>query len=148
MELALIEMRHSETPLEVKNMSMTKEAVQVKLADKNVVVLNVLPSDDFKKIHITGSLNIPMGLSSADFVQAVDKKFGKDPFFITYCAGLNCSVGSSAAKALREKGFKADDLPGGIQEWSQAGFPTEGTESGQLDRGSLPAKPVKAATYN
>ena len=32
-----------------------------------------------------------------------------------------------AAKALLAVGFKAEDYPGGIQEWSEAGYPVEGT---------------------
>ncbi len=110
-------------------MSMTKEAVKDKMNDKNTLVLNVLPETDFAKLHIKGSENLPMGLNTADFVQAVEKKYGKDKFIITYCAGLTCNAGPSAAKALQEKGFKANDYAGGTQEWSEAGFPTEGTEA-------------------
>jgi rhodanese-related sulfurtransferase len=110
-------------------MSMTKEAVRDKMNDKNTLVLNVLPETDFVKLHIKGSENLPMGLSTADFVQAVEKKYGKDKFIITYCAGLTCNAGTEAAKALQEKGFKANDYAGGTKEWSEAGFPTEGTEA-------------------
>ena len=110
-------------------MSMSKEAVKDKMKDQNVVVLNVLPDTDYAKLHITGSENLPLGLNSGDFVQAVEKKYGKDKFFITYCAGLTCNAGPSAAKALQEKGFKANDYAGGMQDWSEAGFPTEGTEA-------------------
>jgi rhodanese-related sulfurtransferase len=110
-------------------MSMSKEAVKDKMKDMNVVVLNVLPDNDFAKLHIQGSESLPLGQSDGDFVQAVEKKYGKDKFFITYCAGMTCNAGPKAAKALQEKGFKANDYPGGIQEWSEAGFPTEGTES-------------------
>ena len=81
-------------------MSMTKEAVKDKMLDHNVVVLNVLPDNDFAKMHITGSENLPLGLNSSDFVEAVEKKYGKNKFFITYCAGLTCNAGPSAAKAL------------------------------------------------
>jgi rhodanese-related sulfurtransferase len=110
-------------------MSMTKEAVQDKMKDNNVVVLNVLPDTDFAKAHIAGSKNLPLGLNSGDFVQSVEKRYGKNKFFITYCAGLTCSVGSTAAKALTDGGFKAEDYPGGMQEWSDADFPTEGSDS-------------------
>ena len=113
-------------------MSMTKESVKDRMKDTNVVVLNVLPENDYAKLHITGSENLPMGLNANDFVQAVEKKYGKDKFFITYCAGLNCNVGPNAAKALQDKGFKANDYAGGIQEWSSAGLPVEGTEAKNL----------------
>ncbi len=108
-------------------MSMTKEAVKDKMQDNNVVVLNVLPDNDYAKMHIAGSESLPLGLNSGDFVQAVEKRYGKNKFFITYCAGLTCNAGSEAAKALTDKGFKADDYPGGMQEWSDADFLTEGS---------------------
>ncbi len=111
-------------------MSMTKEAVREKMKDMNVVVLDVLPDNDYAKLHIKGSENLPLGISGDDFVQAVEKKYGKEKFFITYCAGVTCNAGPNAAKALQKKGFKANDYAGGIQEWSEAGFPTEGIEAG------------------
>ena len=110
-------------------MSMTKEAVRDKMKESNVVVLNVLPENDYAKLHIKGSENLPLGLNTDDFTQAVEKKYGKDKFFITYCAGISCNAGPNAAKALQKKGLKANDYPGGIQEWSQAGFETEGSEA-------------------
>jgi rhodanese-related sulfurtransferase len=110
-------------------MSMTKEAVKDKMNDNNVVVLNVLSEKDYAMMHITGSENVPLGLNSDDFVKAVEKKYGKNKFFITYCAGLTCNAGPNAAKVLTEKGFKANDYPGGIKEWSEADFPTEGTQA-------------------
>ncbi len=111
------------------SMGMSKEAVRDKMMDGNVVVLNVLPESDYAKLHIKGSDNLPMGLKDDDFVQAVEKKYGKDKFFITYCAGLTCNAGPNAAKALQRKGFKANDFKGGTEEWSNAGYPTEGTEA-------------------
>ncbi|HTC21145.1 MAG TPA: rhodanese-like domain-containing protein, partial [bacterium] len=88
-------------------MLMMKEDVLGIMTDAKVVVLNVLPENDYAKLHIKGSENLPMGTNPDDFVQAVEKRYGKDRFFITYCAGLTCTAGSKAAKALRRKGFKA-----------------------------------------
>jgi rhodanese-related sulfurtransferase len=117
----------------VKRMSMTKEAVMEKMKEKNVVVLNVLPDADYAKLHIKGSENLPLGLKAEDFVQAAERRFGKTRFLITYCAGFTCNAGPDAAKALKARGFEAEDYPGGIKEWSDAGFPTEGTEAKQAE---------------
>lgn len=110
-------------------MSISKEAVKDKMKDMNTVVLNVLPEGDFAKLHIKGSENLPLGQNNEEFIKAVEAKYGKDKFFITYCADLTCNAGPNAAKALKEKGFKATEYAGGTQEWSQAGFPTEGTQA-------------------
>jgi rhodanese-related sulfurtransferase len=123
-------------------MSMSKEAVKEKINDKNVVILDVLPESDYAKLHIEGSENLPLGLNASDFAEAVEKKYGKEKFFITYCDGLTCNAGPDAAKALQKKGFKANDYAGGIQEWSQAGFPIGGTEAKNTAASSpLPVAP-------
>ncbi len=109
-------------------MSMTKEAVMEKMKEKNVVVLNVLSDAEYAKLHIKGSENLPLGLKAEDFVQAAEKRFGKTRFLITYCAGFTCNAGPEAAKALKARGFEAEDYPGGMKEWSDAEFPTEGTD--------------------
>jgi rhodanese-related sulfurtransferase len=109
--------------------SMSKEAVKDKMKDLNVMVLDVLPESDYRKLHIEGSESLPLGLSSDDFVEAVEKRYGKDKFFITYCAGLTCHAGPDAAKALQKKGFKANDYAGGMQDWSESGFPVAGTDA-------------------
>jgi len=107
-------------------MALTKEQVLEKMRDKGTVVLNVLAESDFRKLHILGSTNLPLRDNPTGFVKTVKLRYGKDKFFITYCAGVSCSAGPNAAKALRENGFNAEDYPGGIEEWSRAGFPTEG----------------------
>src|SRR5581483_8241343 len=110
-------------------MSVSKETVKDKMKDANTIVLNVLPEADFAKLHIKGSENLPFGKDANAFAVEVEKKYGKSKFFITHCASLTCDAGPKAAKALQEKGFKAADYAGGMKEWSEAGFPTEGTEA-------------------
>lgn len=108
-------------------MALTKEAVLQKMGEKGTVVLNVLSPGDFEKLHIKGSASLPWGKDPAAFTQTVEKRFGKDKFFITHCAGYSCIAGPDAARALQAAGFKADDYPGGIQEWSESHYPVEGT---------------------
>ncbi len=109
-------------------MPMTKEAVKDRMEDGNTVLLNVVSEADYARLHIKGSENFPKG-SDDDFARAVEKKYGKARFFITYCAGPTCAAGAKAAQALRDNGFRADHYPGGSREWSQAGYPTEGTDA-------------------
>jgi rhodanese-related sulfurtransferase len=80
-------------------------------------------------MHIKGSENLPLGQKTDEFVKAVEKKYGKNKFFVTYCAGATCMAGPNAAKALKEKGFQAEEFTGGMEEWASAGLPTEGTEA-------------------
>jgi rhodanese-related sulfurtransferase len=110
-------------------MPISKEALKDKMKDQNTIVLNVLPEADFAKLHIEGSMNLPLGQNADEFVQAVETKYGKGKFFVTYCAGASCDAGPKAAKALQAKGFKSTEFVGGMQEWASAGFPTAGTEA-------------------
>jgi rhodanese-related sulfurtransferase len=111
-------------------MSMTKEAVLKKMKKDDTVVLNILPEEDFAKLHIKGSDSITFGQNVRSFVLAVEKKYGKEKFFVIYCANREDALAShNAVVVLKEQGFKADDYPGGIQEWAKAGFPTEGSEA-------------------
>jgi rhodanese-related sulfurtransferase len=111
-------------------MSLTKEAVMKKMKNENTVVLDILPEDDFKRLHIRGAESFVFGQNVRSFLLAVEKKYGKDKFFITYCANRAVSLSSrNAAFVLQEQGFRAEDYPGGIQEWSDAGLPVAGTEA-------------------
>jgi rhodanese-related sulfurtransferase len=108
-------------------MALTTEQVREKIKGKDVVLLNVLPEEDNQKLHIKNSLNLPLGENASGFAQKVEKQFGRDKFFITYCAGFSCPAGPNAAMALKEKGFRAEDYPGGMEDWTDAGYPVEGT---------------------
>jgi rhodanese-related sulfurtransferase len=110
-------------------MPISKEAIKDKMKDQNTIVLNVLPEADFAKLHIQGSENLPLGKNADEFVQAVEKKYGKGKFIITYCAGASCDAGPKAAKALQAKGFKSVEFVGGMEEWAKADYPTAGTEA-------------------
>jgi len=109
-------------------MALTKEQVLDKMKEKDAVVLNVLGEQAYQKSRIKGSFNIPWGGNPDAFVKAVEAKFGRNKFFITHCANYNCMAGPNAAKLLKSKGFRAEDYPGGIEEWVAAGFPAEGSE--------------------
>lgn len=111
-------------------MALTKEAVLEKLTEKNVVVLDVLPRADYDKLRIKGSQSLSIiGMRPEDFVQAVETKYGRDKFFITYCSGFPCRHFMEAAEALSKNGFQAEGYSGGIQEWAESGLPVEGSQA-------------------
>ncbi len=111
-------------------MSITKEEILEKMRQRNVVVLDVLPQEDYEKLCILGSYCIPIVHSRPEeFVQRVEKRFGKNNFFITYCSGFPCRHFQEAADALRQAGFEAEGYSGGIQEWAESGLPTAGTQA-------------------
>ena len=111
-------------------MPLTKEEVLEKMREESVVLLNVLPEPDYQRLHIQGSQSLPLTLDYGGFLQEIEKKHGKQKLFITYGDHLSRADGASAAHAMRVHGFRAENYPGGIQEWFESGLPTEGTQAG------------------
>ncbi len=114
-------------------MSLSKEAVLEKMKQAHVVVLNVLPPEEFRKLHIRGSHNIPLSQDYGAFVQEVEKRYGKERPFITYCSGIASAAAANAARILRGHGFTVDDYPGGTEEWHQTGGSTGGILAQEAD---------------
>jgi len=109
-------------------MPVTKEWLLEKMEEGAVVVLNVLPRTDHEMLHIKGSESFPIvGVRPEEFARAVESKYGRDKFFVTYCSGFPCRHFMEAADALIKIGLQAEGYPGGIQEWSEAGLPVEGS---------------------
>jgi rhodanese-related sulfurtransferase len=122
-------------------MVMKKEQVLIKMSESNVVILNVLPKSNFQKLHITGSQSMPLTEDLNAFAAEVEKKFGKDKQFIAYGDHFGFLESYEAAKALNEKGLKAENYSGGVQEWFKAGYPSEGTEA-VINVSAPPANPA------
>ena len=119
-------------------MPLTKEEVFKRMKEEEVVLVNVLPETDFQKLHIQGSQSHPLTLDYSAFLNGIELKHGKKKSFITYGNHLTRLDGASAAQAMRTHGFTAENYPGGILEWFEAGLPTEGTEA--QARSSQPAR--------
>ncbi len=110
-------------------MSLTKEMVFEQMK-KGAWVVNVLEEAAFEDLHIKDSINISLkGKSDDEFAAEVDRKLGGSKMIITHCSGVTCVLGPKAAAILKSRGFQAEDYPGGIEEWSQAGFPIAGKKT-------------------
>jgi rhodanese-related sulfurtransferase len=109
-------------------MTITKESLFEKMGGTDLVVLDVLPRTDYELLHIQGSDSFPIvGTRPEDFAKAVEAKYGRDKFFITYCTGFPCRHFKEAAEALEKIGLKAEGYPGGLEEWAEAGLPVAGS---------------------
>ncbi len=101
-----------------------KEELLDLLNSEDAVVMNVLASHAYDKMHIKGSISAPYDrLENGEF-DNIDKK----KRLIIYCASYDCGASKKAAALMRERGFDAAAYEGGIKEWSEAGYPTEGKE--------------------
>lgn len=102
----------------------TIETDQLKseLKKKNIVLIEVLEKEDFDKEHIGGAIHIPMNKIGTEAKQ----QFNLDEKIVVYCSDENCSASSTAAKKLKDLGFKnVFHYKGGKKAWKEAGLPTK-----------------------
>ncbi len=99
-----------------------QELKQAMQDDPNLYVMNVLPASLYNDCHITGSINVPLK-EMIDTLSSWDR----DKKIIVYCALYECDAGEKAYILLSCMGFTdVTDYRGGIKEWYQLGFPTQG----------------------
>lgn len=87
-----------------------------------VTAINVLPPEYAEDCRIKGSVAV----SLADLATFV-AQMPRDVELVLYCARYSCSLSRDAYKLLTDLGFtRLLAYEGGMQEWLQKGFPTEG----------------------
>ncbi len=93
--------------------------------DKNIVVIDVLPNDEFEKEHIPGAINIPL-----EALADKAKQFKKNQRIVVYGSTHTDESSNKAAELLESLGFrKVSDFDGGVHAWKQAGYLTEGPDA-------------------
>lgn len=90
----------------------------------DVLVLDVRDRESYNKEHIPGARNVPREELSRNFAS-----LPKDKTLVTYCWSLTCFLAPRAALDLAQKGFRVQEMIGGIEEWKKHGMDVEGTEA-------------------
>jgi len=88
--------------------------------DGLVIVLDVRPADEYAAGHIPHAINI----SLAELEQHLDQ-LDSGLEVVAYCRGPHCVLAFDAVAKLREIGFQARRLDGGLPEWRLQGMPVE-----------------------
>jgi rhodanese-related sulfurtransferase len=89
-----------------------------RLGTRSVLVLDVRTAAEWRRGHIRGSENVPLGS-----VKSRLAKLPPDRTIVTVCASGHRSA--SAARALRRAGFEVENLKGGMHGWARQGLPIE-----------------------
>ena len=90
-----------------------------------VLVVDVRDRESFGREHIKGAVNVPL--------QELLTRLGdlpKNKTVVTYCWNLTCALATKAALDLAHRGYKVQELIGGIEEWKKKGFEVEGSGTG------------------
>lgn len=95
---------------------VSREDLAARLAEGSVTVLDVRPADEYKAGHIPGALNATL----AELERILPTMAPKTEI-VAYCRGPYCIYAHQAVTALRQHGFNARRLDGGLPEWREDG---------------------------
>lgn len=102
---------------------VTRDEVQARMAEGNVVLLEALPPEHYEKEHLPGALNMPHDQVDVLAEQLVPDKATP---VIAYCANAPCANSGIAARSLERLGYQdVSDYELGKQDWIEAGLPVE-----------------------
>lgn len=93
-------------------------ALEARMADGLVTLLDVRPADEYADGHVPGALNIPLPQLKARLAE-----IPAGVAVVAYCRGPWCVLAFEAVALLRSEGRNAFRLDGGLPEWRRAGRP-------------------------
>jgi len=91
---------------------------KAKMGQPSVTLLDVRTPDEYKAGHLEKATNID--INSPQFGTQCDKLDKTKPVLVYCLAGKRSH---RAAEMLRQKGYKVQELSGGIESWQAAGLP-------------------------
>ncbi len=83
-----------------------------------VTVLDVRPREEYAQGHLPGAVNVPLS-ELKQYMGSIPK----EREVIAYCRGPWCVLSFEAVSLLREEGYEARRLDGGLPEWRHEGLP-------------------------
>lgn len=114
----------------IKNITVS-ELDQIRRQGQEIALIDVVPSANFAKSHVSHSLNTPLANLNPSTLMAIRGNRATEPLYIICQAGIS-SV--EACEKFMAEGFEnVVNIEGGKNAWKRAGFPLEKetTESSQ-----------------
>lgn len=105
--------------------TISRDALREKLQGGGPVLIEVLGAPLYRKFHLPGAINIPLG---DDFRSRVQETVpDKSQEVVVYCADAECDASPKAARQMEEMGYRhVLDYAAGKQDWKDAGLPVHG----------------------
>jgi len=104
---------------------VSRDELARRLADGDVVVIDVRPAAEYAAGHVAGARSLPIDELERDL-----DDLPRDAEVVAYCRGPYCVYADDAVRALRARGFEARRLEDGFPEWRRAGMPVAVGEGG------------------
>lgn len=99
---------------------LSREELLRRVRNRDAVVLDVRPQEEYAAGHIAGALSLPLAQLRRRLADLPTNKT-----IVAYCRGPYCVLAAEAVRLLRQRGFDAVRLADGYPEWRDAGLPVE-----------------------
>lgn len=104
--------------------SIGREDLRRALEQRAVVVVDALPPEQFRKSHLPGAINIPLGQVAELAPKLLPDRNAR---IVIYCLNFTGRVSELVARDLIAIGYKhVRNYEEGKQDWAKAGLPLEG----------------------
>lgn len=97
---------------------VTPDELARRLADDDIVLLDVRPAQEYSAGHIAGARSMPVSDLPTRLAE-----LRPDKAYVAYCRGPYCVYADEAVALLRANGLIAQRLSEGFPEWRLAGRP-------------------------
>lgn len=117
---------------------ISRAALQQRLAEGDIVLLDVRPALEYRQGHIPGARSIP--------VDELERRLGElDPRreVVAYCRGPYCVFADEAVALLRAAGLRASRYAEGFPEWAAESLPVAVGDTHTASGASVSASPAR-----
>ena len=102
---------------------ITRDELQVAIANGEVTVVDALPASYFEQQHLPGAVNLFVEDAAT---RAAEVLPDQGAAIVTYCSNESCPNSEGVARTLTRLGYTdVRKYREGIQDWVEAGLPTE-----------------------
>ena len=103
--------------------TITRDELKAGLDAGTITAVDALPDSYYAQQHIPGALNL---VSDDVTARAAGLLPDRDASIVTYCSNTACGNSGHVASALTKLGYtNVRKYAAGIQDWVEAGLPTE-----------------------
>jgi len=103
--------------------TISRDEVKAGIDAGTITLVDALPDSYYAQQHLPGALNLVADDVETDVARLLPDK---DAAVVTYCSNTACGNSGQVATRLGRLGYtNVRKYAGGIQDWAEAGLPTE-----------------------